>query len=456
MQTQIVFGDSWVTAELPDGTHRVGPGVSLGVEPIEDIDAAAAHALANPIDTPPLVSLAREASRVLIAFDDPTVPCYAPVWPFALKNILRTLADAGVEDDKIELVCANALHRKFTGGEIAKLIGEDLVRWAGPRFACHDAEDSNAMIPIGRTANGLHVDLNRKAVEADLVIYVNCSTTRGFSGGWKSICVGLASYRSIAHHHTPDIMSMSMGRNQMHEMLDEMGVLTESELGREKFFKFETVLANPLQPAAFFTGSVGATRAAAMDMNRTNMANRRDLIDEKADVVLYGVPDWSPYAAYSHTNPILTLISTALGYLGGMIEALGKPGCTAIIATPCIERWDDVHHPSYRDVWERVLPERKDPYEARAIYEEEFATDPRYIDSYRNGFGFHGVHGIMALYPLKRLRHASRIIVAGPHDRRLPEHVGFEWAPTVEDALASVDGSPSVAFVDYPAAFNRE
>jgi hypothetical protein len=457
MQRQIVFGDSWITAELPDDTQVVGPGISLGIEPVADIEGAIVQALENPLDMPPLRELAKGKSRVLVAFDDATVPCYAPVWPIALDRIIGALIEGGVEESSVTLMCANALHRQFTHEELAKLIGPELVHRFGPRLMCHDAEDEKNMVSVGTTPNGYHVDLNRLAVEADLVIYLNCSTTRGFSGGWKSICVGLASYRSIAHHHTPDIMSMSMDRNRMHEMLDEMGALTEDNLGKDKFFKVETVLANPLQPAAFFAGSVGATRAQALGLNRANLSNRADLLEEKVDSVLYGVPDWSPYAAFSHTNQILTLISTSLGYLGGMIEALGKPGCTVIIATPVSNRWDEVHHPSYRDVWERVLPVTKDPYEARHLYENQFATNPGYIDKYRNKFGFHGVHGIMALYPLKRLRHASRVIVAGSDGPEMPNHVGFEWAPTVEAALAATgNGDASVAFVDYPPAFNRQ
>jgi hypothetical protein len=221
----------------------------------------------------------------------------------------------------------------------------------------------------------------------------------------------------------------------------------------------ETVLANPLQVAEVFAGSVGATRKAALDLNRASMSNRRDLLEEKADIVAYGVPDWSPYAAFSFTNPILTLVSTGLGYLGGMIEALGKPGCTVVLATPCPDRWDEERHPSYKKVWERVLPETKDPFEARERYEDEFAADPEYIDRYRNHFGFHGCHGVMALYPLKRLRHAGRVIVAGAEEPSLVEHVGFTPADTMEEAISEARAehgpSSSIALVEYPAAFNR-
>jgi hypothetical protein len=371
--------------------------------------------------------------------------------------VLEELEAGGIDARDVTLLCANALHRRFTHEELGKLIGDDLVASFGDRLRCHDAEDPDGMVPLGTTPSGYHVDLNRSVVESDLTVYLNCSTTRGFSGGWKSICVGLSSYRSIAHHHTPDTMSMSMHRNRMHEILDEMGDLVVGTLGEDRIFKIETVLANPVQPAAIFGGSVAATRRAALEMNRKNLANRRDLLEEKVDVVVYGVPDWSPYAAYSFTNPLLNIVSTGLGYLGGMIEALGKPGCNVVLATPCPDRWDEEHHPSYREVWERVIPETKDPFEARERFESEFAARPEYVDKYRRGFGFHGSHGIMALYPLKRLRHAGRVIVAGAEDPTIPEHLGFGSAPTVEHAVDEArSGGGTIAFVRYPPAFSRQ
>jgi hypothetical protein len=142
-----------------------------------------------------------------------------------------------------------------------------------------------------------------------------------------------------------------------------------------------------------------------------------------------------------------------------MVEAVGRPGCTVVLATPCPNRWDDEHHPSYREVWERVLPETRDPYEARERFEPELAERPDLIERYRTGFGFHPVHPIMALYPLKRLRHAARVIVAGAEDPAVVRHAGFEPATTVEDALAMAADEhgpePSVAFVRYPPAVSR-
>lgn len=142
-------------------------------------------------------------------------------------------------------------------------------------------------------------------------------------------------------------------------------------------------------------------------------------------------------------NPILTLVSSGLGYLGGYIEALGKPGCTVVLATPCPETWDMEHHPSYREAWDRVLPATRDPYEIMRRFEPEFTTHAAYIDRYRNGVAFHPVHAILATHPLRRLKHAARVIVAGAGDPAVPAHVGFAYAPSVEDAIRDAERAHS-------------
>jgi hypothetical protein len=148
------------------------------------------------------------------------------------------------------------------------------------------------------------------------------------------------------------------------------------------------------------------------------------------------VPDSSPYAIWASVNPILTLISMGLGYLGGMIEAAGKPGCTVVMAAAARDAWDRVHHPSYVEVWERVLTVTRDPYEISARFEDEFARHPGYIEAYRHRFAFHPIHGILATHPLKRLRRVGRVIVVGPRDAHVPRHLGWEVAPSVEEAVA--------------------
>lgn len=457
----IPFGDKLINVQLPDRTYVIKPG---GIEtPIKvegEIDELVRRAIRNPVDRPPIKEIVKPDSKVLIAFDDPTVICYAPLWHVGINLLIDELTSAGVKEKNIILMCANGLHRQFTKEELAKILGEDIVKRFHKNLMCHDAENPEGIIYLGKTDSGYDVELNKLVVEVDLTVYLNTASFLGFNGGWKSICVGLGTWRSIKHHHKPEIMSMSLEENRLHKILNEMGELVERKIGGEKIFKLETVLANPLTVANIWGGSVRGTREMAEEVLKRHHKPRRTLIPEKVDIIVYGVPDWSPYATFSFTNPILTLSSTGLGYLGGYIEAIGKEGCSVIMATPCPERWDEVHHPSYKEVWERVIPRTKDPYKIMEEFEEEFVNRKDYIEKYRFHYGFHPVHGLLALQPLKRLKHAGRVYVAGIENPKVAEHMGFIPMPSVEDALKDamkVHGSDaSIALIKYPLAFNRQ
>ena len=426
----------------------------------EDIQGVIQKALQNPLGRPPLHELVAPGSRVTIAFDDPTVPCFAPVWEPAIKLVIAELEKGGVKRSNIMLVSAGGIHRKFTRLELARIIGEDLVKEFGYRLICHDAEDQSNLSYLGTTRNGYEVEINKLVTDSDLTVYINTVVWRGFNGGWKSICVGLASYRCIRWHHTPDSMSMSMNKNRMHEILDEMGDLVEESIGKDRIFKIETVLANPLQVHTVWAGGIFECRQAALELMRSELKPRREILKEKADIVLYGIPNWSPYAAFSVMNPMLTMISTGLGYFGGVIEAMGKPGCTVILASPVPDVWHHEHHPTHREIWEKILPHYRDPYKIVDLFEEDFAHRPEYIYKYRHCYGFHPMHGIMVTHPLKRLQHAGHVIVAGAENPSLVSHVGFEPAQTVEMAIDLArerhGKDSSVAFVKYPLLACRE
>ncbi len=433
------FGDSAIQAALPDRTRLIGGGNGgPRLTSAPDQEAAVRAALAAPLGMGRVGELVRPGARVLIAFDDPTAPSFGPVRSQAIEAITQELATAGVPETNVTLICANALHRKWTRDELSRVLGPSLVERFGERLQCHDAEDPENIVHLGTTESGYEVEVHRLVAESDLTVYVNAANHLGFNGGWKSVCVGLSTWRSISATHTPDGMSMSVRGNRMHHVYEEQGRFLEQKLGR-RVFKFETLLANPAQIAACWAGGVDECRAAAMEMQASMHRPRREQAEEKADVVIYGIPAWSPYATYARMNPILTLISSALGYLGGYIEAVGKPGCSVIIATPCPDDWDMEHHPSYKEVWERVLPQEKDPYRISERFGDEFATRQDYIEKYRFGYAFHPVHGILATHPLKRLRHAGRIFVAGAQDPAIPRHIGFIPTASVEDAIKEAE-----------------
>ena len=460
-EVEIVYGDKLIPVQLPEPvlTSAAEYGAEK-VAAISDIRQALQAVMAEPIGASPIGETARPGMKVTIAFDDPTVPqIESQVWKQAIGLSLEQLYAAGVKKKDIDLVCANALHRKFTRKEIGQLIGDELVKEFGYQVHCHDAEDKDNIVSLGRTESGYDVELSRWVTDADLVIYVNTLLQRAFNGGWKSICVGLSTYRSIRQHHHPDIMSMSTEQNPMHDILADMGALVEEKLGKERFFKIETLQKNFFQVARFWAGSIPATRKAALAEMRKRFTRRRDLVSEKADIVLYGIPEGSPYAAFSRTNPFLSIISNGLGYLGGVIEGMGNPGCTVILATPAKEDWDLPKFAPYKKLFDEVLPVCRDPYEILDRYADEYANHPEFIHNYRYCHSHHPALPIFASFPLRRLNYAGRVYIAGAENPEMIKRLGMEPFPTVEKAVAAareIHGKDSaVAFIKYPVLPNR-
>jgi len=454
MHVEIPYGEMTIAAELPDDARLLSNVERAGLPPLDDLDGAVRAALGAPHGLPRIGALVRPGSTVTIAFDDHTTGSFGPIRRVAIEAVLAELAAAGVSRRNVTLICANALHRMLRRDELARLLGPELVQDFGERLLCHDAEDPDLIADLGVTAaHGYPVEVHRLVAESDLTVYVNTNYMRGFTGGWKSVCVGLSTWRTIRVTHTPDGMSMSVHRNRMHAVLDEMGHHLEARLGK-RIFKIDTLLADPHRAARIFAGAVDATRAAALETQAAIYPPRRDAAAERVDVLVYGVADSSPYAIFASVNPILTLVSSGLGYLGGMIEAVGKPGCTVIMAAPARETWDRVAHASYPEVWDRILPVTRDPYEITERFAEDYARRPDYVEAYRRGHAFHPIHGILATHPLKRLRHVGRIIVAAPVDPHVPRHLGFEVAPSVEDAIGrarEIHGrAATIAYVEQP------
>ena len=111
------------------------------------------------------------------------------------------LADHGVDD--IHIIVATSLHRRMTEREIRYMLGDKIVDAYWPdNLYNHDACDPERMVTIGKTRHNEVVETNRRAIESDLVIYVNINLVP-MDGGHKSVGVGLCGYESLKAHHTP-------------------------------------------------------------------------------------------------------------------------------------------------------------------------------------------------------------------------------------------------------------
>src|SRR3972149_3985733 len=146
IEPSLMFGYGTVVVSLPDRAQLLGGDGSERsprLEPVADEEAAVREARATPLGLPRLGEMVKPGDSVLIAFDDPTVPSFGPVRRIAIEAVLEELAAAGVPEENVNLVCANALHRKWTDAELTSILGPDLLRRFGARLTCHDAEDAD-------------------------------------------------------------------------------------------------------------------------------------------------------------------------------------------------------------------------------------------------------------------------------------------------------------------------
>jgi hypothetical protein len=496
-------GEGFRLERLPLGTKVIYPPDSL--PGIRDVDAAIRHALLNPHGTDPLPELLTPGMRLTIVFDDlslPLPPMQTPdVRQRIIEQVLEMAAAKGVDD--VELIAGNALHRRMTPAELRRTVGDRVFQAFFPdHLKNHDAEDRDNLLHMGKTKHGEDVEINRRAAESDLIVYVNITLT-AMSGGSKSVSVGLASYRSLKHHHNVHTLRHSNSFNDppnsaMHHSYDRMkGVIDE----HVKVFTVETTLnndtfpssmgflnkrewewnirdqasyvavkrANELMPAktrrriwqstAAPYGVTGVHAGLQSEVHPRTLANvhRQQLteVNGQSDVAIYGLPYICPYNVNSVMNPILVM-SLGLGYFFNLYKnkPIVRPGGVAIFYHPVPNEFHPVHHPSYIDFFEEILTESTDPVLLETKYEEQFATDPWYIQLYRNSYAYHGVHPFYMWYwGAHALEHLGDVIFVGGN-RKTTARMGFRAATTLADALEmakdTTGPSPSISYLHAP------
>ncbi len=496
-------GEGFRLERFPLGTRVVYPPDSL--PGIADLDRAIVDALLNPLDSEPLPELLHAGMRLTIAFDDISIPLPPMRTPDirqrVIEAVLELAARAGVDD--VELVSANALHRRMTAKEIERIVGERVFRSFWPdRLRNFDAEDADDLEFIGTTDEGEEVEICKRAATSDLLVYVNVNLV-AMDGGHKSVPVGLAGYRSLRHHHNVHTMLHSTSymdppRSELHNSATRMGRLLADHL---RVFTVETTLNNDTFPeqlgflnkrewewslkdqatmlgakrglsllpdrarheiyhrtvAPYGVTGVNAGATEAVHARTLDNVHEQQLVevDGQADVLVVGLPYICPYNVNSIMNPILAMC-LGLGYLFNMYRGrpLVRPGGAMLLYHPVPWEFHQVHHPSYVDFFEEVLAETTDPATIEAKYEQQYATDPWYIHLYRTSHAYHGVHPFYMWYwGAHALDHLDDVVWIGA-DRRSVQRMGFRSASTLSDALEmvadTVGTDPSITYLHSP------
>lgn len=303
---------------------RAHVAVSQLVPPLEDVAAAIARALHDPINSPPLRELARPGHTACIVFTDIT---RASPDHLLVPALLAELAAAGVRDEDITLLCGIGLHRPSTPEEKVAKLGRTVVERF--RVLDHEPQNPDALVDLGTTDGGIPLSVNRVAYEADLLIgtgLVEPHQYAGYSGARKTVAVGAAGEEMIAYTHGPQMLDhpgTRLGRvegNPFHEAV--------TEAARRSGLKFilNVVLDDHKRVVSVEAGEPEATFQALV------AAARRVYevpVPQQYDIAIGGVgypKDVNLYQA-----------SRAASYLFFAPTPVVKEGGYLIIAAPCPE-----------------------------------------------------------------------------------------------------------------------
>ncbi|GAB3746961.1 lactate racemase domain-containing protein [Microlunatus parietis] len=480
-------GDTVVRQLFPLGAKVVYPPDPLPT--LADVRGEVGRTLDQPLGGDPLAARLRPDSRLTVVVEDLSVPVPSMPDPdvrgVIVEEVLSRAADAGVDD--VEVIVGTGLRRRLTGAELRRLVGERVYRsFVGDGLLRnHDAEDENRLTAIGSVSDTLTVRIDRRVVESDLVVVVRVAgqpapafdIPEGSLGHW--LAASLGSTATITGLTGPDGESVArlvggavtafavdavldnrtfgapvefLGKREWEWSLREQARAYGLRQGLSLVpAKLRRSLAGNL-PGGYGVVSVAAGDPALVADAAAETVRAQQLVEVggQADVAVVGVPQAGPGSLGSVTNPILAAWSGLVGTLGA---ATGKPvvrdGGAVILYHPARSEFSPLHHPSYVDFFDEVLPTGVTP-EAFG----RFATDEWYRHLYRTSHAFHGVHPFLTWAEVTAATARLSDVVWVGGDRSTVARMGFRAASSLADALemtaASVGSDPTISYLHSP------
>ena len=398
---RIPYSKSFLEFQLPPGIE-VAEVISKQMVPLQDVQQAIEDALSNPIGTSPLVELARPGDKACIVFTDSTRASPDHLLVPALLNVLKV---AGIRNEDITLLCGTGMHRPSTRMEKIAKLGADVVNRY--RVIDNDPQNPNALVDLGITRGGVPVQVHRLAVEADLLIatgIVEPHQYAGYSGGSKTLAVGAAGERLIAHTHGPAFVDNPCTR-----------------LGK--------IEGNPFQEAV----REAAQRAGLRFILNVVLDDEKRILKVRAGDSIAAYEDLVAFARSVYEVPIFHQYDIVFGGVGypkdsNLYQASRAPSYLFFAPVPVV-----------RPGGYLIIPARCEEGAGQGVGEQRFlsamrdAPDIQYIleDARRNGYP----PGQQRAFVMAKVLEQAHVIIVGSECPDLVAACKMIPAATMEDAL---------------------
>ncbi len=489
----LLTGTRIAVVDVPDDTIVLTPPPPA--RGIANVEAAVRDALRFPLAGEPLEALATRGGRATIVVEPPALPIpgsnHDPRQA-AISAASAELVRSGVPSKRQTLLVAGGLARRSGSHELEALVSPDFARRFHGRVVVHDAE-ADDLVLVGSSGD-VPLRVNRAVAETDLVLTVTAAETVLHGGPAALLAAGGAEALRAAGATSLVETRGSAGWRLAVELerllasrLPVIGASLALEhprlSGTLSGFPFEQgardyVASSPLR--RLFTLLPGAVRARVFHALGAEIAasaafagppsvahaeallraveTRATTLSAPVDALFVGVPRVTPYLPRERPNPLLA------AFLGlGLALRLWRDafpvadGGTVVLVHRFHRYFAHPTQQPYRAFFAAASRIGREPEELRPA-EDDAATEPRAIETYRSGRSCHPrlpfADWDACMPALARL---GSVVVAGCRDGVAARALGFVPAhgigPALEMARGRAGDAPRIAFLLSPPYF---
>jgi len=225
MSYTISYGKEQIIFKIPAGI-KIDSVIPKQTTTITSIYKKTLEAIKSPVNSLPLLKLIEEKKSVCIVVTDITRVCpdkelLVPILEVIEKEIKR---------ENITILIASGMHKQMSYVEKVEKYGKEILD--NYRVIDHNAKDENSLISLGNTKNGTPIKISKILKESDFVIslgVVEPHQFAGYSGGYKTVSIGLAGDETISFTHSSKMLKKSSIRvgkiedNPIQEEIIEIG-----------------------------------------------------------------------------------------------------------------------------------------------------------------------------------------------------------------------------------------
>jgi nickel-dependent lactate racemase len=239
----IPCGKKTIPLQIPDGVP-VQWVESRKMAPVPDVRSAVEEALSCPIGTSRLRDLVKPGQTVALVVTDITRKLPEEI---ILPYFLKELEAGGIKRKDITAVVATGTHRPNTPEELREKFGPVVDEIT---FINHDAWNSEGLVHLGLSKGGIPLVFNRRVAESNIRISTGVIETHlfaGYSGGVKSIAVGVAGEETIGATHNYEMLQQTrLGIIEGNEFRKFLIEATQALGLQESFTKWRSIIPQRL------------------------------------------------------------------------------------------------------------------------------------------------------------------------------------------------------------------